>query len=115
MKLTEKFTAEQLEQFSPAQIRYLSQREELLRAALEDCLIAGPKLRDAFLNKRPIWFDSLDPLTPTERTLVLVESCKMLEVPLPAWLRKAAEDSDRRAMAEQADIARAEKAAGRVH
>jgi hypothetical protein len=110
MKLTEKFTPEELESFSPDQIRYLSQREDLLRAALEDCLVAGPKLRDALLNRKPIWFDSMEPLQPSERTLVLVEACKMFEIPIPAWLRVAAEDSDRRAREFQAEVARQEKA-----
>lgn len=114
MKLTDRFTAEQLAGFTPNQIRYLSRREDLLRTALEDCLIAEPKLRDAFLTGRPIWFDSLEPLAPAERTLVLVEACRMFEIPLPKWLRAAAEDADRRTMAEQAEIAAREKTAGRL-
>jgi hypothetical protein len=114
VKLTDKFTADELGAFSAAQIRYLSQREDLLRAALEDCLIAGPRLRDALLNGHPIWFDSMQPLYPSERTMLLVEACKMLEIPVPAWLRKAAEDSDRAARAQQAEVERQEKMAGRA-
>lgn len=112
MNLTDKFSPEELASFGPEQIRYLSRREDLLRAALEDCLIAGPQLRDALLRKRPIWFDSFEPLYPQERTLILVESCRMFEIPLPQWLRQAAEDADRKTMAERAEIAKHEAGRG---
>lgn len=111
--LTSKFTPEELEGFSPDQIRYLSQREDLLRAAMEDCLIAGPKLRDALLLRKPIWFDSLEPLYPHERTLVLIEACKAFEIPIPEWLRLAAEDSDRRAREMKAEEMRQERMAAK--
>ena len=109
--LTSKFSAEELAELSPDQIRYLSQREDLLRAALEDCLSAGPKLRDALLNRKPIWFDSMEPLAASERTLVLVEACRMFEIPIPGWLRRAVEDHNRKAMEFQAEAERQERMA----
>jgi hypothetical protein len=51
----------------------LAQRVPLIRAALEEMLYRGKKLKADYERGFGVWVDEMEPLTPTERTLVLRE------------------------------------------
>ena len=75
-------TPAELERMSPAERRHLEYRQQLWRTALEDALIAGDKIRLAMRDGKGVFWDSMAPLTPRERTLVLRELRVMWRLPL---------------------------------
>lgn len=58
---------------TPRELHHPEQREQFWRTALEDALCAGDKIRIPLRDGVGVWYDSLGPLTPQERTLVLRE------------------------------------------
>jgi hypothetical protein len=106
--ITANLSAEDLERMSPQQIRYLAERETVLRYAIEEGLGSGKELRDALLEGRGVPERvelAMESLKPAERTMVLVELCRMMEIPIPKWLRAGAEAIERDA-AEMAALER---------
>ncbi len=64
-------------EFNPNMERYLAKREVLWRTALEDALIAGDKIRVPMSRGDGVFWDSMAPLKPEERTWVLRELKKI--------------------------------------
>ena len=65
------FTPEEYEQLSPQQKKWLEHRADLVRAAIEDGLYDGRRVRRDMQEGHGVWWESMGPLTPPERTEVL--------------------------------------------
>lgn len=75
-------TPEELERMSPAEKSHLEYRQQLWRTAIEDALVAGDKIRLAMRDGKGVFWDSMAPLMPKERTLVLRELRVIWKLPL---------------------------------